>query len=124
MAIMICVGSISFLCNFVCVLYLLYKKSIAFSIAYRVHHNALEYVTYGKPNPFVFRNAEAVLSQLHPFYNSDNVKECVDSGSQDFETLYMIGDNPSVDTKGAQLVCYINSFRDIRALICSRPACL
>ncbi|XP_044509145.1 uncharacterized protein YKR070W-like isoform X2 [Mangifera indica] len=61
----------------------------------RIHHSPLEYVTFGKPNPFVFENAEAILGQFLP----SNVAY---DGSYPFKTLYMIGDNPSVDIKGAR----------------------
>ncbi|KAB5538901.1 hypothetical protein DKX38_016434 [Salix brachista] len=74
------------------------------SVFNRIHYNPLEYVSFGKPNPFVFKNAEAMLKQLQPSYHSDYFKEPGDSGSQSFKTLYMIGDNPSVDVKGAQQV--------------------
>ena len=73
--------------------------------ACRVHHNPLEHVSFGKPNPVVFKNAEAMLRQLQPSYHSDSSKESGDSGLQSFKTLYMIGDNPSVDIKGARQVC-------------------
>ncbi|TXG49625.1 hypothetical protein EZV62_025500 [Acer yangbiense] len=70
------------------------------SIFNRIHHRPLEYVTFGKPNPFVFKNAETILSQFMP--------SCLaakgDTGSYPFETLYMIGDNPMVDIKGARQV--------------------
>jgi len=46
-----------------------------------------------------------MLKQLQPSYHSDNFKEPGDSGLRSFKTLYMIGDNPSVDVKGAQQVC-------------------
>ncbi|KAJ6432781.1 hypothetical protein OIU84_019921 [Salix udensis] len=72
------------------------------SVFNRIHYNPLEYVSFGKPNPFVFKNAEAMLKQLQPSYHSDYFKEPGDSGSQSFKTLYMIDDNPSVDVKGAQ----------------------
>ncbi|KAK0592790.1 hypothetical protein LWI29_025459 [Acer saccharum] len=68
------------------------------SIFNRIHHSPLEYVTFGKPNPFVFKNAETILSQFMP--------SCLatkgDTGSYPFKTLYMIGDNPMVDIKGAR----------------------
>ncbi|CAK7325559.1 unnamed protein product [Dovyalis caffra] len=67
-----------------------------------IHHNALEYVSYGKPYPFVFKHAEAMLRQLQPSYQCVNFKESEDSGLQSFKTIYMIGDNPSVDVKGAR----------------------
>eukprot|EP00258_Populus_trichocarpa_P049722 XP_024465741.1 uncharacterized CDP-alcohol phosphatidyltransferase class-I family protein C22A12.08c isoform X4 [Populus trichocarpa] len=72
------------------------------SVFNRIHYNPLEYVCFGKPDPFVFKNAEAMLKQLQPSYHSDNFKEPGDSGLRSFKTLYMIGDNPSVDVKGAQ----------------------
>ncbi|CAN1171054.1 Uncharacterized protein YKR070W [Linum perenne] len=69
----------------------------------RIHHNPLRYRCYGKPNPFVFKNAEAVLKQLgssvlHSGLPADNTSD----GTHHFERLYMIGDNPEVDIKGAQ----------------------
>ena len=70
-----------------------------------VHRNPLEHVSFGKPNPVVFKNAEAMLRQLQVPYRSNNSKESGDSGLQSFKTLYMIGDNPSVDIKGARQVC-------------------
>ncbi|KAJ6322890.1 hypothetical protein OIU77_012680 [Salix suchowensis] len=72
------------------------------SVFNRVHHNPLEHVSFGKPNPVVFKNAEAMLMQLQVSYRSNNSKESGDSGLQSFKTLYMIGDNPSVDIKGAR----------------------
>ncbi|KAA8534318.1 hypothetical protein F0562_031855 [Nyssa sinensis] len=64
----------------------------------RIHHTALEYTAFGKPNPFVFKNAEAILRQLCPSCHNDNG----DMPFHAFEALYMIGDNPSVDIKGAR----------------------
>ncbi|XP_065869737.1 mitochondrial hydrolase YKR070W-like isoform X2 [Euphorbia lathyris] len=73
------------------------------SIFNRIHHDALKYTTFGKPNPPVFQNAEAVLNQLQLFCQTEaNLKECGNPGSFPLNTLYMIGDNPSVDVKGAQ----------------------
>ncbi|XP_050209567.1 uncharacterized protein YKR070W-like [Mercurialis annua] len=73
------------------------------SIFNRIHHNALDYTTFGKPNPFVFNNAEAVLSQLQKSCRSEpNFKKCGGPESPPLKTLYMIGDNPLVDIKGAQ----------------------
>ncbi|CAI0541925.1 unnamed protein product [Linum tenue] len=77
------------------------------SIFNRIHHDPLSYTCYGKPNPFVFKNAEAVLKQL--------VSSCPDSGLapdnastavHNFERLYMVGDNPDVDIKGARQAGY------------------
>ncbi|KAK8579662.1 hypothetical protein V6N12_069975 [Hibiscus sabdariffa] len=71
------------------------------SVFNRTSPKSLEYVTYGKPNPFVFKNAEIILSQLRSSCQNHSENNEV-PGSQPFKTLYMIGDNPSVDVKGAQ----------------------
>lgn len=65
----------------------------------RVHQHPLEYTCYGKPNPFVFKNAEILLEQLVLSLHH------VNAGIHHFKTLYMIGDNPLVDIKGAKKVC-------------------
>ncbi|XP_028125731.1 uncharacterized protein YKR070W-like isoform X3 [Camellia sinensis] len=72
------------------------------SIFNRIHHSALEYTSFGKPNPFVFKNAETILRQIQASCHDDNVIGIEDMVSLDFKTLYMIGDNPVVDIKGAQ----------------------
>ncbi|MBA0566674.1 hypothetical protein Golob_011469, partial [Gossypium lobatum] len=72
------------------------------SVFNRINPKRLEYVTYGKPNPFVFKNAEVILSQLQSSSCQDHSKNNRVPGSHPFEMLYMIGDNPSVDVKGAQ----------------------
>ncbi|KAI8029236.1 Uncharacterized protein YKR070W [Camellia lanceoleosa] len=72
------------------------------SIFNRIHHSALEYTSFGKPNPFVFKNAETILRQIQASCHDDNVVGTEDMVSLDFKTLYMIGDNPVVDIKGAQ----------------------
>ncbi|CAL5363542.1 unnamed protein product [Camellia sinensis] len=72
------------------------------SIFNRIHHSALEYTSFGKPNPFVFKNAETILRQIQASCHDDNVVGIEDIVSLDFKTLYMIGDNPVVDIKGAQ----------------------
>ncbi|XWS07882.1 hypothetical protein CRYUN_Cryun41cG0030600 [Craigia yunnanensis] len=72
------------------------------SIFNRINPKGLEYISYGKPNPFVFKNAEAILSQLQLSSCLDHSENNGVPGSHPFETLYMIGDNPSVDIKGAQ----------------------
>ncbi|PIA38743.1 hypothetical protein AQUCO_02700149v1 [Aquilegia coerulea] len=73
------------------------------SIFNRISDSSLVYTSFGKPNPFVFKNAEAVLKQLlMSTHYGDNVVNNGESGCQTFKTLYMIGDNPSVDIKGAQ----------------------
>lgn len=72
----------------------------------RVHPHPLEFTTYGKPNPFVFKNAEILLQQLvQSLHHNTHVVSHANAGSHHFKTLYMIGDNPSVDIKGAQQVC-------------------
>ncbi|KAL6508880.1 hypothetical protein OROHE_021439 [Orobanche hederae] len=65
-----------------------------------IYPNVLEYTSYGKPNPSVFRNAEKVLMQVVHLTNIINPR--IDGRLHPFRTLYMIGDNPSVDIKGAQ----------------------
>ncbi|XP_012447855.1 uncharacterized protein YKR070W [Gossypium raimondii] len=72
------------------------------SVFNRINPKRLEYVTYGKPNPFVFKNAEVILSQLRSSSCQDHSKNNRVPGSHPFEMLYMIGDNPSVDVNGAQ----------------------
>ncbi|WCJ19422.1 hydrolase family protein / HAD-superfamily protein [Euphorbia peplus] len=73
------------------------------SIFNRIHHDTLEYTTFGKPNSSVFKNAEAVLNQLQPYCQTEtNHKERGSPVAFPLNTLYMIGDNPSVDIKGAQ----------------------
>ncbi|KAK4775264.1 hypothetical protein SAY86_010199 [Trapa natans] len=62
----------------------------------RIHNKPLQYTSYGKPNPFVFKNAETILRKIQ--LNDKNE----DAQSHSFETIYMIGDNPPVDIKGAK----------------------
>ncbi|KAG6669943.1 uncharacterized protein YKR070W-like isoform X3 [Carya illinoinensis] len=71
------------------------------SVFNRIHCNALDCVIFGKPNPFVFKNAEAILRQLRSSCD-DNYINNGNNGSHPFKTLYMIGDNPLVDIKGAK----------------------
>ncbi|KAI5648765.1 hypothetical protein M9H77_34770 [Catharanthus roseus] len=74
------------------------------SVYNRIHHKPLEYTIFGKPNPFVFRNAEIILRNLKASLCSDDIMpEGGEMLSHAFETLYMIGDNPPVDIKGARL---------------------
>ncbi|GFP94852.1 uncharacterized protein ykr070w [Phtheirospermum japonicum] len=68
------------------------------SIYNSIYPNVLEYTSYGKPNPSVFRNAENVLTQVV----HSSISPRIDGQYYPFKTLYMIGDNPSVDIKGAQ----------------------
>jgi len=73
------------------------------SIFNSIHPNALEYTSFGKPNPSVFKNAETVLGELvHPSPDTIQSANHQIGGNHIFRTLYMIGDNPSVDIKGAQ----------------------
>ncbi|XP_010693096.2 uncharacterized protein YKR070W [Beta vulgaris subsp. vulgaris] len=70
------------------------------SIYNRIHHTQLKYTIFGKPEPIAFKNAEAILRQLHCHMDLDfHVK---DNQSNYFRALYMVGDNPSVDIKGAR----------------------
>lgn len=70
------------------------------SIFNRVHHAPLEYIIYGKPNPLAFKNAEATLRQFH--CQTDLNVHLKNDQSNYFKALYMVGDNPSVDIKGAR----------------------
>ncbi|XP_059626710.1 uncharacterized protein YKR070W isoform X2 [Cornus florida] len=73
------------------------------SIFNRIHPNALEYTSFGKPNPSVYKNAETVLMRLvTSLYPNLQVLNLANGGDNIFKTLYMIGDNPSVDIKGAR----------------------
>ncbi|XP_038891013.1 uncharacterized protein YKR070W-like isoform X1 [Benincasa hispida] len=72
------------------------------SIFNRIHHRPLEYVSYGKPNPLVFKNVEAVLRHILSSHCDDHFVNEGDIEFKGFKTLYMIGDNPLVDIKGAR----------------------
>jgi len=66
----------------------------------RINDHPLKYTSYGKPNPFVFKNAASILEKLlmsmYPnSQSSKEVKDCL------FSTIYMVGDNPKVDINGA-----------------------
>ncbi|KAG9453275.1 hypothetical protein H6P81_006179 [Aristolochia fimbriata] len=67
------------------------------SIYNRIHHPPLKYTSYGKPNPSVFKNAEVILKQLQSYILEKQEEEI-----HELETIYMIGDNPSVDINGVQ----------------------
>ncbi|KAI7737291.1 hypothetical protein M8C21_032444 [Ambrosia artemisiifolia] len=68
-----------------------------------IHHKPLKYTSFGKPNPFVFKNAESILMQLQSLTSDADLNGGYENmKSHHFETLYMIGDNPSVDIKGAR----------------------
>lgn len=75
----------------------------------RIHHRPLEYVTYGKPNPLVFENVEVVLRQILSSHCDDHFVNNGDTEFTRFKTLYMIGDNPVVDIKGAREVRHFSS---------------
>ncbi|KAK6926857.1 HAD-superfamily hydrolase, subfamily IIA [Dillenia turbinata] len=73
------------------------------SVYNSIHPNPLEYTSFGKPKPFVFKNAEATLGQLA----LSSCGNCRGPGAQNvgghlLKRLYMIGDNPSVDINGAR----------------------
>ncbi|XP_054812549.1 uncharacterized protein YKR070W-like isoform X3 [Prosopis cineraria] len=70
------------------------------SIFNRIHPHALEYTSFGKPHPSVFKNAELVLEQVT--LSLDDLHDVNHKNAQCFKTLYMIGDNPAVDIKGAR----------------------
>ncbi|MED6180064.1 hypothetical protein PIB30_006878 [Stylosanthes scabra] len=71
------------------------------SIFNSIHSQPLKYTSFGKPNPSVFQNAEIVLQQLVPRFHND-VDAINHNNTQHFKTLYMIGDNPAVDIRGAR----------------------
>lgn len=77
----------------------------------RINDHPLKYTSYGKPNPFVFKNAANILEKLvmSMFPNSQTSMEVKD---YQFSTIYMVGDNPKVDINGAMKVSlwYILSF--------------
>ncbi|KAL1532783.1 hypothetical protein AAHA92_32752 [Salvia divinorum] len=77
------------------------------SVFNRIHDKPLEFTCFGKPNPFVFRKAETILAHLlQTCCLGDVVTGNGDSSSPSFRTLYMVGDNPLVDIKGAQQAGY------------------
>ncbi|CAL9101245.1 unnamed protein product [Musa textilis] len=67
-----------------------------------IHSSPLEYTSFGKPNPFVFKNAESILTKL--VTHKCQVKETMLGEKCAFGTIYMIGDNPKVDINGAKTV--------------------
>ncbi|RAL47599.1 hypothetical protein DM860_011337 [Cuscuta australis] len=69
------------------------------SVFNSIHPKPLEYTSYGKPNSSVFEHAEATLMQLKSPHHQEISHEM-----HPFKTLYMVGDNPSVDIKGARQV--------------------
>ncbi|EEF32142.1 uncharacterized protein YKR070W isoform X2 [Ricinus communis] len=72
------------------------------SVFNRIHPKPLEYTSFGKPNPFVFKNAETVLKQLSSLHCGTDPMDHMNAEIHHFTTLYMIGDNPSVDIRGAR----------------------
>lgn len=77
-----------------------------------MYTNPLDYTSYGKPNPSVFKNAENTLMQVASSSTTLEGKELYP-----FKTLYMIGDNPHIDIKGARQV---RSHQMNRLIICHR----
>ncbi|URE42156.1 Cupin [Musa troglodytarum] len=67
-----------------------------------IHSSPLEYTSFGKPNPFVFKNAESILTKL--VTHKCQVKETMMGEKCAFSTIYMIGDNPKVDINGAKKI--------------------
>ncbi|KAJ8479818.1 hypothetical protein OPV22_023545 [Ensete ventricosum] len=72
------------------------------SIYNSINSRPLEYTSFGKPNPFVFKNAESILTKL--VTNMCQVKETMKGEKCGLDTIYMIGDNPKVDINGANKV--------------------
>ncbi|KAG6477387.1 hypothetical protein ZIOFF_066641 [Zingiber officinale] len=70
------------------------------SIYNRIHSSPLEYTSYGKPNPSVFKNAESTLTKLA--LATYPAKETRVGKNFAFNIIYMIGDNPKVDVNGAK----------------------
>ncbi|KAF8039762.1 hypothetical protein BT93_B2088 [Corymbia citriodora subsp. variegata] len=69
----------------------------------RIHPIPLAYTSYGKPNPSVYGNAETVLKNLMASSLSNlDVENITNYGNRCFKTLYMIGDNPKIDIRGAR----------------------
>ncbi|KAH9329221.1 hypothetical protein KI387_001329, partial [Taxus chinensis] len=77
------------------------------SIFNRIHHTALMYTSFGKPNATVFKDAEIVLQKISSSIGLDRSehREILNGGNfatHEIKYLYMIGDNPSVDIFGAK----------------------
>lgn len=78
------------------------------SLFCRIDPIPLVYTSYGKPNPFVYGNAETMLRNLMPSSLSNlDVENTTNSGFRCFKNLYMIGDNPKIDIRGARQVFFI-----------------
>ncbi|XXG74800.1 hypothetical protein AAC387_Pa07g3425 [Persea americana] len=65
------------------------------SVFNKIHHGSLKYTSFGKPNPAAFMNAEAILKQIQSICYPD-------TEINQLKAIYMIGDNPAVDIKGAR----------------------
>lgn len=72
------------------------------SIFNSIHLNPLKYTSFGKPNPSVFNNAERVLRKVLSSCHGHLTDDHIIGENHVFKSLYMIGDNPSVDIKGAR----------------------
>ncbi|KAE8691908.1 Hydrolase family protein / HAD-superfamily protein isoform 2 [Hibiscus syriacus] len=59
------------------------------SVYNKTNPKSLEYITYGKPNPFVFKNAEIILRQHQSSSCRDHSENDGVPGSHPFKTLYM-----------------------------------
>ncbi|KAF8718670.1 hypothetical protein HU200_024970 [Digitaria exilis] len=70
------------------------------SIFNQISYHPLKYTSYGKPNPFVFKNAAKILEKLvmSMYPDSQTLKEVNEC---QFSAIYMVGDNPKVDINGA-----------------------
>ncbi|KAL3750883.1 hypothetical protein ACJRO7_011810 [Eucalyptus globulus] len=69
----------------------------------RIHPIPLAYTSYGRPNPFVYGNAETLLRNLMPSLLSNlDVESNTYSEFVVSEHLYMIGDNPKINIRGAR----------------------
>ncbi|KAI4368797.1 hypothetical protein MLD38_017311 [Melastoma candidum] len=70
----------------------------------RIHPSPLMYTSYGKPNPFVFNNAEVILKHLVASFTSGSPQNRIPGivRNHKFKTIYMVGDNPKVDIRGAR----------------------
>lgn len=83
---------------------LYFAFSLPLHLKCRITERPLQYTSFGKPNPSVFKNAESVLTKL--VSSIYQVKETMIGEKFIFNTIYMIGDNPKVDVNGAKQVHY------------------
>ncbi|KAL5210645.1 hypothetical protein ABZP36_006268 [Zizania latifolia] len=70
------------------------------SIFNQVNVHQLKYISYGKPNPFVFKNAANILGKLAMSIYPSSLP-AMELKEHQLSTIYMIGDNPKVDINGA-----------------------